>query len=974
MLAHNKSNGVSKLDLSIIIKFVDRATQPIRQFQQNVQNTNQSIDRLTHAVERLEQGLNGTSLSRYSRQLNTGSSNINRQSNALHELYQGYDKVAHAIDKVRLKSKSLSDSLANSRVKLRQEAKGLGVGLLGAGFAASIPIKAFADAEDASTKLKISMMDSSGKVASEYEAINKLATRLGTQLPGTNADFQLMMTNLVQQGISFKSILGGTGEAAGNLAVLLKMPFDQAAEFAAKMQDATGTAEKDMLNLMDTIQRTSYLGVDSTNMLGGFAKLGAGMRLIKQMGLEGSKAMAPLLVMADQSGMTDLSSAGNAYSKVFKAMLDQGEINKTLKKQKSPFALNFSNGKGEFGGLDKMFKELTKLKNLTTQQRMKVIEGIFGNDAETMQVLNLLIDKGKQGYEDTIAKMQRQADLQTRIKASLSTLTNLWDQAKGSMTNALVDIVSTISPELKEFVNRISSVAEKISIWAKANPELIRTIANIALKLLMFKVAMLGVRYTGNLLFGTIFSLIAGITKLSLMLWLLSKAADKFGINLPSRFTLITKGIRYLAQSFMFLARNALPLVLAGLRMLAVGLLTNPLTLIITGIAVAALLIYKYWAPIRAFFTGFWEGLTSGFAAIKLIISDFFDSIAPAVEPIKPAWNWLVDKFTIFKGVLGEIFAPFAATNDQLKNANSYGQIFGTWVAIVTSALLAMKVALMGVAAIQGLVAFFSTLTVGLSGAAVAAWSFMAPFLPIIAVIAAVLLVVGALAAAAYLVIKNWEPIEAFFSDLGTSIAEKFTSIKQSITDKFAPIGSWFGARMTEAKTAFGGGIGGMSKLITNWSPLGLFYAVFAKVLSWFGIDLPAKFTDFGSLIINGLINGLTSGFEKLKGIWANIKSYMPSFSFGSPAAPAYAGIAANPALASIPVVTPPLVSKVKLVTIPMRSAAPVPVQSSTVNHINIHPTPGMSPEQVAKQVRTEMDRRDQQKQARARSSYSDHN
>ncbi|WP_166739054.1 phage tail tape measure protein [Alkanindiges illinoisensis] len=953
---------MSKLDLSIIIKFVDRATQPIRQFQQNVQNTNQSIDRLTHAVDRLEQGLNGTSLSRYSRQLNTGSSNINRQSNALHELHQGYDKVAQAIDKVRLKSKSLSESLANSRVKLRQEAKGLGVGLLGAGFAASIPIKAFADAEDASTKLKISMMDSSGKVASEYEAINKLATRLGTQLPGTNADFQLMMTNLVQQGISFKSILGGTGEAAGNLAVLLKMPFDQAAEFAAKMQDATGTAEKDMLSLMDTIQRTSYLGVDSTNMLGGFAKLGAGMRLIKQMGLEGSKAMAPLLVMADQSGMTDLSSAGNAYSKVFKAMLDQGEINKTLKKQKSSFALDFSNGKGEFGGLDKMFKELTKLKNLNTQQRMKVIEGIFGNDAETMQVLNLLIDKGKQGYEDTIAKMQRQADLQTRIKASLSTLTNLWDQAKGSMTNALVDIVSTISPELKEFVNRISSVAEKISIWAKANPELIRTIANIALKLLMFKVAMLGVRYTGNLLFGTIFSMIAGITKLSLMFWLLSKAADKFGINLPNRFTLITRGLRLLIQNFGFLARNALPLVLAGLRMLAVGLLTNPLTLIITGIAVAALLIYKYWAPIKAFFTGFWEGLTSGFSATRLIISDFFDSIAPAVEPIKPVWNWLVDKFTIFKGVLGEIFTPFAATNDQLQTANQAGQTFGTWVAIVTSALLAMKVALIAVSAIQGLVAFFSTLTVGLSGAAVAAWSFMAPFLPIIALVAL-------LAGLVYLVIKNWEPIEEFFSDLGTSITEKFTSVKQSITDKFAPIGSWFGARMTEAKTAFGGGIGGMSKLITNWSPLGLFYSAFAKVLSWFGIDLPAKFTDFGSLIINGLINGLTSGFEKLKGVWANIKASMSSFSFSTPA---YSGAPANPALAKIPIVTPPMVSKIKPVQLQTRpAAAPVHVQGDTI-HMNIHPTPGMSPQQIAQQVRTEMDRRDQQKQARARASYND--
>jgi TP901 family phage tail tape measure protein len=68
-----------------------------------------------------------------------------------------------------------------------------------------------------------------------------------------------MMAKLVQQGISYKAILGGVGQAAGYLAVQLKMPFEDAAEFAAKMQDATKTSEKDMLSLMDTIQRSYYL-------------------------------------------------------------------------------------------------------------------------------------------------------------------------------------------------------------------------------------------------------------------------------------------------------------------------------------------------------------------------------------------------------------------------------------------------------------------------------------------------------------------------------------------------------------------------------------------------------------------------------------------------------------------------------------------------------------------------------------------
>lgn len=313
-----------------------------------------------------------------------------------------YQQIDSALSAVIHKADQWNAKLAESRAGMRQEFKSLTMGLVGFGFAASIPLKAFADAEEASTQLKISMLDSTGKVAPEFKAINDLANRLGNELPGTTADFQLMMSTLIDQGISFKSILGGTGEAAGKLAVILKMPFVEAATFTAKLQDATQTAEKDMLNLMDTIQRAKNLGVDPNNMLGGFSKLGAGMRIIKQMGVEGTKAMTPFLVMADQSGMTDLTSAGNAYSKVFKAMMNQDKINNALKG--TNIKLDFTDGKGEFGGLDNMFKELEKLKGLSTQARQTILSKIFGNDAENNQVLNLLIDKNKKGYDEIVEK------------------------------------------------------------------------------------------------------------------------------------------------------------------------------------------------------------------------------------------------------------------------------------------------------------------------------------------------------------------------------------------------------------------------------------------------------------------------------------------------------------------------------------------------------------------------------------------
>ncbi len=81
----------------------------------------------------------------------------------------------------------------------------------------------------------------------------------------------------------------------------------------------------------------------------------------------------------------------------------------------------------------------------------------------------------------------------------------------------------------------------------------------------------------------------------------------------------------------------------------------------------------------------------------------------------------------------------------------------------------------------------------------------------------------------------------------------------------WGPISTWFKARWNDIKTAFSGGIGRISALILNWSPLGLFYKVFAGVMKWFGVDLPANFTDFGKNIINGLVSGIKNTWEETK-------------------------------------------------------------------------------------------------------------
>ena len=73
--------------------------------------------------------------------------------------------------------------------------------------------------------------------------------------------------------------------------------------------------------------------------------------------------------------------------------------------------------------------------------------------------------------------------------------------------------------------------------------------------------------------------------------------------------------IKTFGSSLMGLARVAVPMVLGSLKALSLFMLTNPIGLAITGIAVAALLIWKYWEPIKGFFKGVWEGVKTYTAA-----------------------------------------------------------------------------------------------------------------------------------------------------------------------------------------------------------------------------------------------------------------------------------------------------------------------------------------------------------------------
>jgi TP901 family phage tail tape measure protein len=457
--------------------------------------------------------------------------------------------------------------------------------------ARAVPITAYAKAEESATGLQVALMRAGGIVPPEFEKINALAMKLGDRLPGTTSDFQDMMTMLNRQGISATAILGGMGEATAYLAVQLKKAPSEAAEFAAKMQDATGTTEKDMMGLMDIIQRTFYLGVDDNNMLQAFAKLAPAMDILKTKGLAATKALAPLLVMADQEGMKG-EAAGNAYRKVFQMSMDKKKIDKANAELKPGQKLEFTDGKGEFGGFDNMLKQLDKLKEtngVTTQKRLSVLKTVFGDDAETLQVIGILMKKGADGYAEVQDKMAAQASLQERVNKQLGTLKNMWDAATGTFTNGMVAFGESIAPELKATVEWLGDMSQKMGAWARENPRL----AGFLMKTI-----------------GVIAMLLTVAGGLTLML------ASILGPMAALKFSIATLGLQGgMLARVLGMAGGALRLVGQAVLFLGRALLMNPIGLAISAIALAAFLIYQYWGPITGFFGNLWNQVRAIFAS-----------------------------------------------------------------------------------------------------------------------------------------------------------------------------------------------------------------------------------------------------------------------------------------------------------------------------------------------------------------------
>ncbi len=211
---------------------------------------------------------------------------------------------------------------------------------------------------------------------------------------------------------------------------------------------------------------------------------------------------------------------------------------------------------------------------------MATMKDLFGNDAETLQALNIMLSKGIEGYRETAAKLENQASLRERVDASLNTLGNKWEAATGTFTNAMASIGETVAPALKNLADWLGELASRLDGFVKRHPSLTSALFKMAAG---FAVAATAV--------GAISLALASILG---PMAIIRVSAGMLGLKFASVGGLVRAALGGLGKSVLWLGRL---------------MFANPILAVIGLIAAGAIYIWQNWDTLGPKFKAMWDAV-----------------------------------------------------------------------------------------------------------------------------------------------------------------------------------------------------------------------------------------------------------------------------------------------------------------------------------------------------------------------------
>lgn len=418
------------------------------------------------------------------------------------------------------------------------------------------------------------------KDSAELSALRKQARTLGATTSFTATDAASGQGFLAMAGFSPDQVLKAM---PGVLSMAKAGDTDLArtADISSNILTGFGLQADEMNKVADVLTMTFTTSNTTLEMLGGTMKYVGPVARAAGMSLEQAAATAGLLgnagIQATQAGTT-------LRSMLLRLSAPTSGASAALKE----LGVHALDAQGNVRDIPSILRDVAiATKQLGSGTRLSYLKKIFGEEPAA-GMAELIAQQGAQGIEKYVAILRNASGtaqgvasvMANNLKGDLLT-------AQSAFADLGISVSDAVNPALRTLTRIVTGYLGRASQWVQENPRLARTIGVITL---------------------TLGGVLAALSTMALM------AATVIGPIALLRFGLTTLGIQGgLLTRVLTLASVAWRVFSAGAMLASRALLANPIGIAIAAIVAAALVIYRYWEPIKAFFHDLWRTIRTAF-------------------------------------------------------------------------------------------------------------------------------------------------------------------------------------------------------------------------------------------------------------------------------------------------------------------------------------------------------------------------
>lgn len=556
-----------------------------------------------------------------------------------------------------MRTQAAMDRNATRRQAIGGQMQGAMLGFGAVVTAAAIPIRqavAFETAMLGIAKQVEGARDANGNLTAIYYEMARSIQAMGHELPIATNEIADMVTSASRMGIAREDILGFTRDVA-----MMATAFDApAAELADNMGKISKIFHLPIKNVSELGDAINYLddnaiskGSDIIRVLQGDL---AGTASTLGLSAKNAAALAStFLTLGESAERADTAASG---------MMRQLQIAKMNPKrfQRGTEMIGMTGDELQQGMVKDtqgtILKVLDKIKALPQAQQMEAVTRLFGKDwGSAIAKLAGGVDEYRRQLALANGEAQK-GSMSREFQSRMKTTAAQWQVFKNRASEVGVAIGATLLPELNHLMAVVGPMATKFATWAAAHPGVIKGVIGTAVALTGLRVVTLGVRYAWLSLKGPVLAVMNFIAR-----WRAAGAISAMG-RFGGVALRVVSAVRWVAMAIG-----------------AIG--GGPITVAIALLVAGALVVRKYWQPIKAFFMGYIEGFKSA-------VGPAMAELGKALAPLKPQWEAFVKVVSDVWDWFVELIAPVEMTSAELAKAGAAGRSFGEQVGAVMAKVI----------------------------------------------------------------------------------------------------------------------------------------------------------------------------------------------------------------------------------------------------------------------------------------------